>query len=358
MTRPDVLHRRPPLFVAAWIAFTVLALAVSLSPWRNGYVGRAPRGPSDVLLYRAEIERMQRGASYYDAAAAELPARGYPTRSLFNWRLPMPMWLLARLPDPRLGQALLVAAALAAGWIGTRTVAAECGRGAAAGSGLALAGALWACGLGQLYVMPELGAGVLLCLSALWSARRPAASVAAGLGSLTLRELSLPYVLLAAASAARGRRWKESAAWAGGLAAYAAWLAWHAAQVAPHVDPGAVAHESGWIRLGGAAFVVSLAQMNAWLLKPPQAASAIYLAVALWGAARWDTPTGRRIGLTLALYVAAFAGVGQEFNQYWGWMIAPLLAVAFGPGAADLALHGTALAREAGRARKAVATAN
>lgn len=343
---------RSALWLAVWLTFTGVAVAVSLSPWSSGYVGRAPRGPSDVLLYRAEIERMQGGATYYEAAAAELPARGYPTRSLFNWRLPLPMWLLARLPDPRIGKALLIVAACAVGWIGVRTLRDECGIGAAIAGGAALFGALLACALGELYLMPELGAGVLLALSVLWAERRPRASIAAGLGSLAQRELALPYVVLSLAAAAWRRRWSEAGMWLAGLALYGVWLAWHAAQIAPHISDNAVAHEGGWIRFGGAAFVVSLAQMNAWLLRPPQAVAALYLAVALWGAARWNTPTGRRAALTLAMYVAAFAIVGQDFNQYWGWMIAPLVALTFGAGLPDLLRTMNELARAARPALK------
>jgi hypothetical protein len=37
------------------------------------------------------------------------------------------------------------------------------------------------------------------------------------------------------------------------------------------------------------------------------------------------TPLGTRIGLTVCLFLIAFAAVGQSFNQYWGALVAPLL---------------------------------
>jgi hypothetical protein len=43
------------------------------------------------------------------------------------------------------------------------------------------------------------------------------------------------------------------------------------------------------------------------------------------GFAGWHTPLGQRIGLTACALVTAFAVVGQEFNQYWGSLFAPLL---------------------------------
>ena len=65
--------------------------------------------------------------------------------------------------------------------------------------------------------------------------------------------------------------------------------------------------------------------MNAYLLLLPQWVTAIYLVAALVGLAGWSTPLGTRIGLTVCLYLMAFAVVGQSFNQYWGALIAPLL---------------------------------
>jgi hypothetical protein len=57
----------------------------------------------------------------------------------------------------------------------------------------------------------------------------------------------------------------------------------------------------------------------------PQWVTAIYLVAAMVGLAGWNTPLGSRIGLSVCLYVMAFAVVGQSFNQYWGSLIAPLL---------------------------------
>jgi hypothetical protein len=75
------------LFTLLAIAFCV---AVSLSPMASGFADAPSRGASDVDLYHAEVERIARGESYYSAAGAELHERGYPTRSIFNWRTPLP----------------------------------------------------------------------------------------------------------------------------------------------------------------------------------------------------------------------------------------------------------------------------
>ena len=65
-----------------------------------------------MALYRAEVDRIHRGEGYYQAAAAELTPRGYPTRSVFNWRTPLPMWLLGKLPAAAIGKVLLGGLAL------------------------------------------------------------------------------------------------------------------------------------------------------------------------------------------------------------------------------------------------------
>ncbi len=67
----------------------------------------------DVFLYMSEIKRIHAGENYYQVAAEELVAQGYPTASVFNWRTPLPMWLIGKLPDPLLGRLILIAAGIA-----------------------------------------------------------------------------------------------------------------------------------------------------------------------------------------------------------------------------------------------------
>jgi hypothetical protein len=153
---------------------------------------------------------------------------------------------------------------------------------------------------------------------------RPGWGVASGLAALFVRELSLPYCLLAAGMAWRDRRRRECAAWAIGLAAWAAFFAWHWSQVSPLIPPDARAHRESWIHYGGAGFVISTIQMNAYLLVLPQWVTAVYFVAAMIGFAGWSTPLGTRFGLTAALFVTCFAVVGQVFNQYWGSLIAPV----------------------------------
>jgi hypothetical protein len=320
--------RRARLQLAIWIILAAFCVIVTFSPLRSGYTS-GPRfdAPTDVDLYEAEIARMRQGESYYQAAATELRSRGYPTASIFNWRTPLPMWLVAKLPG-RGGQALL--AVLAGGLVlaSFLWIAGEAGLLAGAIAAVLLFGAVMPCFLGPLYVMPVLWAGVLIGLSvAAYGFDRPAAGCVLGLAALFCRDLAGPYAVACLLLAWRQGRRRETMAWLVGLAVYAAFFAWHVAQVQSLLGPNEVAHEEGWLQLGGAPFVISTVQMNAFLLVGPQWLAALYLVAALAGVTAWDSPAGQRVGYVLAMYVGLFAVVGQPFNQYWGAMLAPLFAL-------------------------------
>jgi hypothetical protein len=148
--------------------------------------------------------------------------------------------------------------------------------------------------------------------------------VICGVAAVFFRELALPYCLLAAVLAWRHKRYGELLAWIAGLAAWAVFFAAHWVQVAELIRPDARSHQGSWIQFGGAAFFIATGQMNAYLLLLPQWVTAVYLVAALCGLAGWNTPLGRRIGLSACMFTAAFAVVGYECNQYWGCLTAPL----------------------------------
>jgi hypothetical protein len=326
-----------------------------------------------VALYRAEVDRIHNGEGYYQAAAAELTARGYPTRSVFNWRTPLPMWLLGKLPAAAWGRALLGALSLALVLMAFEALAREENgkrgqspfvrstlRAVPAGTErslvgdcplfpghalfcpvacvLLLTGPLQLTILGDLFVMPVLWAGVLIGLSVCaYGLGRPGWGVAFGLAALFFRELALPYCLVCVALAWRQAERTERAAWTLGLLAWLLFFVLHCWHVSGLVAVGARAHRLSWIHCGGAEFVIATARMNAYLLVLPPWATALYLVAAMVGLGGWSTPLGTRIGLSTCLYLAAFAVVGQSFNQYWGLLVAPLLCfgVARFPAALD-----------------------
>ena len=329
---------QPLANAARWRARTTLALfammlaffvAVTLSPLKSGFADAPNRGPGDVELYHAEVNRIRAGESYYDAAASELRARGYPTRSIFNWRMPLPVRLVALVPDARLAMALLAALSLVLVWASFALLVNEAGLRTALLPVVLLSGAILPCLLDNLVVMSELWSGVLIALSAaLFGIRRPAEGVVAGIAALVFRELAAPYVLVCLALALHERRYRELACWGVGLAAYAVYLAAHVYQVLPRAGGEGLAQVGSWIRFGGAGFLISALQMNAYLLLLPQWVTGIYLACVLLGCATWNTPAGCRVGLTIASYAIAFSIAGNDYNQYWGSLVAPLAALA------------------------------
>ena len=330
-----VRHAR--LVLAIFLLATVFFVGVTLSPLRSGFADSPDRGPGDVALYRSEIARMRQGESYYNAAAAELRSRGYPTHSLFNWRTPLPVWLLARVPGIEWGNALLGAVALMLLLSSFSLLADDSGLKSALLSSVLLTGALLPCILGELVVMSELWAGVLVALSAvLFGLGRRNAGMASGLAALFLRELAAPYILVCLVLSAHERRWRELGLWFAGLAAYGLFFTCHVSQVVPRILPDDRAHAGSWLCFGGAGFLISTAQMNAFLLLLPQWITAIYLAMALVGCATWNTPAGRLVVWTTLMYCVAFSIAGHDFNQYWGSMIAPLMCLPAGRAPAVL----------------------
>jgi len=327
------LQARVVLVAIAIVA--LLGAIVTLSPLGSSNLDPKRDEAGDVALYRAEAERIHRGEGYYQAAAAELAERGYPTRSAFNWRTPLPMWLLGKMPTIVWGKTLLGAMAIALMLLAFEALARE--EDAKKGTGLRrlgipaagvllLSGPLLPTFLGDLFFLPVLWAGVLIALSVCaYGVHRPWLAVTFGLAAVVCRELALPYCILCAAIAWRNGRRGELTAWLIGLAAWFVLFGLHWRQVSELISADARAHRHGWLQLGGAGFVISTAQMNAYLLLLPQWVSALYLVAAMVGLAGWSSPLGTRVGLSVCLYLAAFAAVGQSFNQYWGALIAPLL---------------------------------
>jgi hypothetical protein len=84
-----------------------------------------------------------------------------------------------------------------------------------------------------------------------------------------------------------------------------------------------------WVQFGGAHFLLVTCRMNGYLFRAPLWVSAIYLPLTLLGLAGWRSGTGTRLAWTAGAYVTAFAVVGQPFNDYWGLLDAPLLALGF-----------------------------
>jgi hypothetical protein len=189
-----------------------------------------------------------------------------------------------------------------------------------------MSGAMLWCIDGDAFFAQELWAGVLIAVSVgAFAVGKPGWGVAAGLAALTLRELALPYVLVAAVLAAHERRWRELLAWCAGLAVWCIFLVWHAWQVHEHLTGLEHVEADGWIQFGGLGFVIKTCQMNVWLFRVPAWVALVYLAASLVGLTAWRGPAAVRVGATVAIYLVCFLIIGKPFNAYWGLLYVALL---------------------------------
>lgn len=282
----------------------------------------------DLALYEAEVRRMRAGESYYDAAADELPRRGYPAKSVFNWRQPLLSALIAALPRPDDARLLLGVLGAVILLLGFGEVRRNPEFSPAAWIWVVLTALSLIPGImPRLYYSSELWAGNLILLSLLLaSSGRGVPAAIVGIAAVFVRELAVPYCLTALAVAwMRGRR-REFVAWSVGLFLWAIYFAWHATQVIHHIPPQAVASR-GWLCGGGIDFVLSTARMHFLLVLLPRWFTVLYFGLATLGFVGCKSELGQRGAATYAAYVAFFALVGQPFNQYWGQIWVPLLCL-------------------------------
>ena len=321
--------------LAALVLGTVACLAVAVSNDPNPPFIPPKGATTDVDVFRKVATRVGRGDSFYDATQQEFRAHGYPTRSVFNWRTPIYAWFLGRVTGFECGRWLLMAGVLLVVLLASRDLVDDCGIVAGAGGVVSIVGAMaWCCG-GNTVFFTELWSGMLIALSVCALRRRwTAAGVVLGLTALFFRELALPYVLVALALAVWEGRRREAVAWLVGLGLFLAFMTAHTAIVQSRVVAADTALEGGWVRFGGLRFLLTATQVNVFLM--PLWISAFFLPVSCLGLARMvsNGGTGRLVGWTVAVYLAAFSVVGNPFNFYWGFTTAPLLAmgVGYAPG--------------------------
>jgi hypothetical protein len=287
----------------------------------------ADSSSSDLDLYKAIVERMREGDSYYGAAHDELVERGYGTRSVFNWRTPAYPGLLSLASSTGVMQAGMLAVALAAGavtlWVMRRTA----GPKGLVGGALVVPLTLLAAALPDSALAAELTAGVLILLSVgLFASGHRIPAVVTGIAALFVRELSGLYILVAMALAVRARRWHELAGWCAGLAAYGGYYLWHRHQVLMTIGPEDRADPDGWLQMGGPDFALRTAQMDGILLILPLALLGVLVPLMVIGLLSWKHEAGALAAATVIGYLAVFCVVGKPVNVYWGSMYTPLLA--------------------------------
>jgi hypothetical protein len=330
--------------VALLILLVAVLIAGIYSSTRARPLGVAPaRGEDDVSLHAAIVQRLTAGQSYYEATGDELRQRGYPTRSIFNWRTPLLFSAVAAAPG--VARVVLIALGLLL-LVATVTELASESLVVVLGGAVAQAGAIPITLVPGAVVLHEAWTGALVALSVCLYLRRrwiPAAVV--GVLALFVRELAAPYCVVAGLLAIRARRWREVGVWGVAAVSYAAYFAVHAHQVQVHGRPGDLAHVESWIQWGGLPFILSTVRWNGWLTVAPAWAAAVALVVLLAGV--FDRALSPHLRLSVAVYFALFAVAGHDFNNYWGAI--PLLTYPLLFGYGLRSLHGLVQAA-AGRA--------
>jgi len=288
---------------------------------------RGDPGRGDVGLYRAIVGHIAAGEGYYAAVAREQHASGYPTRPFLTWRLPTLAWIIDRIGET-LAMSLLRLLALLAilAWI---LAIQDTGLGlyARIAVGLLVYFSLAIVLLpSTVTYMHEVWAGTLMALSLALNRRWWLLSVLCGLAALAVRELALPFVLAMAFWALREGRWSEVAAWGLGVLAFGLGLVAHAGQVTHLIRPDAL-QGPGWLGFGGWPFLLKVNQWNFLAQIMGGLPSAIWVPLALLGAAARLDPLGRRLMLIVWGYSLAFLFLGRGENDYWGLIYGPLVAI-------------------------------
>jgi hypothetical protein len=310
---------------------------------------KAKQRDDDLTVYDHVIVRLQKGESYYPAAAAEHRLIGFPLTPGLAVRLPTLVWFYALIGEQgeRIVAILLLAGALIAWW---RRLGQEPGAGERRLLGVALIAVNAVLVLNvYFYRLHELPAGMLLAIS--FGLHRPGkwfpAILPAAL-ALAIRELALPFVVLMAAMAVWRRDLREAAAWTVLAIVFAIGLAVHLHLVAEQVRPGDYVSQSWFAMRGLSGWLEDMIFASNLRYLPHYLAGPLVILMLL-GWAGWRSAAGT-FGILMFLgYGLAFTVVGRDENYYWGMMITPTIALGlvFAPMAAK-ALYRAAFAGPAG----------
>lgn len=319
-----MLERLPRPLALALAALFLAACTWCLTAPAAAPAARPGNPYTDIMLYHDIVDAVRGGTPYHQAAAELQRAHGYPTRPFVTMREPTLYVAAARLgwDGLRYGALVLVLANIAA-W--TAALPGVLGRAERLGAvaGIALGSA--AIASPPLLAASELWCGLLLSLAlALRLAWRETwwPVLAAVALALAIRELALPFALLAAAWAGWERRWRELAAWAVLLALFAVGLGAHAAAELAQVRPGDLV-SPGWSGgQGPRGFLMAIAYTSLWQqLWPPLA-----LLLALLPTLGWAALAGRGgafAQLLLGGYAVMIALFARADNFYWGFLVMP-----------------------------------
>ena len=285
--------------------------------------------PGDMAVFETMLSRVRAGEPYYSVFGDELRRGHYPARSVFNWRTPLLLSALARVPDV-VGRGVLILLGIVLSAAAIVSMAGE-GPGAILATGTLLAGTMVAVLASSGLVLSELWAGLLIGLSVcMYGQERPRLAIIIALTALFVRELAAPYCVVCTLAALISRRWREVVAWSICATLYALYYGWHVSQVLGHQLPTDLGQTSPWLEFGGLASLLGKARFQPLLLSAPPWVTALALTVVLAGVVAVKAPIHVRI--TSLAYILFFLIAGQPINDYWGLVAWPTWTLALGFG--------------------------
>ena len=295
---------------------------------------------ADLECQRAIVGRIHAGEGYYEAADRELRRGGYPTQSIFNWRLPFLALFLGSLPDIEMGRWIGIGLAAVTLLLWIQTLKKEKTFGQTLIGSLLLTGVLVYGGVSNVFFAHEFWAGTCITLSLIAYCRGwLILSLGSGLCALLFRELSLPFVIVMMIMALIEKRRKESLFWLLEIIAFSLILLIHYYFLKEFVRDVNFAQKRGWMAFGGWPFVLKTIQMHPFLILNPAWLNAILIPLLLLGLSGWKGELGTRVSLSVYAYILSFLVLGQPFNVYWGVMfniLVPLGALYTLPSILDL----------------------
>lgn len=284
---------------------------------------------NDINLYEDIAAAVAQGKNYYQAVADLHRTHGYPLQPFLVVRLPTLAYTAALIGWPVLrGIAMLLLIAGGLTWFAAlRSLHARGEQLAALLAAVFLGGGMIAAE--RLVFMHEGWVGLLLfpALPLLWRwPHRWPLALLLGAMALALRELALPFVLLAGANAIVRRDWRQAAAWAGLVALFAAGMAVHRAQVLAVTRPGDIA-SFGWNALGGLSQLVGAVIQSSSLQLLPAPLARVLALLPLFGWLALRGPNALLVWLWFAGMALAIALFARPDNVYWGFVLMPAYVI-------------------------------
>jgi hypothetical protein len=282
---------------------------------------------ADNDLFKTVVTRLRAGENYYGVMGDELRRRYQPAASIFNWRMPGLYEIFAALPDRIRSALFLMLAALV--FVLTAIQVRHLRPPLIALALVTQTGVLSA--MWPVQMMTETWCGLLVAISAFaYGSSYRMVGVLLGLLSLFVRELAAPYCVICVLLAAAGRHRRELILWIVGAAIFALVYDLHVTRVWAHQKPDDVI-SLPWVRFGDVRFILeTIQQTNWWLARMPAVFTAIF--AVLLAASPCAPAIPAHLRATVIVYAAFFFVVGQTFNDYWGFITAPMAsgAVAYG----------------------------